>query len=65
MADVERLNGHWKKHPPLRHLVHAIAAALGIKFSEQDQDKPKPMTLEEFTRMVRSTGGKIEGVGRG
>ena len=65
LHDVGRISRHWQKNPPLRTLVAACAAALGVKLENLigDSNKPKPMTYEEFQAMVKRTGGKIPGVG--
>lgn len=51
------------KNPSTRQIVQAIAASLGMEFS--DPTPPRYMTGEELKRLVDATGGKIEGVGRG
>ncbi len=60
--DVQRLNNHWQRHPPLRALVASCAAALGVKLPSPD-DKPRYMTTEEAKRFIRITQGRIPGVG--
>lgn len=56
--DIQRLTRHWRKHPPLRVLVQAVAASLGVKFDPPTADKAKQhMTADEFKRLVDMTGG--------
>jgi hypothetical protein len=65
MHDVGRILNHWKRFPPLRLIVAAIAHGIGVKLPIlEDPGRPKPMTREEFELMMRTTGGRIDGVGR-
>lgn len=58
LFDVQRLTNHWRELPPLRILVAACAAALGVKLPEpEDQKQKKYLTAEEFGRMVDATDG--------
>jgi hypothetical protein len=54
--DVRRLTNHWRKNPPLRVLVRAVAASLGVEFKEPS-DKSKYLNAEEFKRLVEQTSG--------
>lgn len=61
LADVRRLHKHWEKFPPLRVLVAACGAALGVKLPSAE-DAPAPMTAQEAQRLYEMTGGKVPGV---
>jgi hypothetical protein len=42
LPQVYRILAHWKRNPPLRALVTACAAALGVQFPNPEEDnKPK------------------------
>jgi hypothetical protein len=58
MADVHRLMKYWAKYPPVRDLV---ASFVGFEMPTDDP-APKPMTAEEFKRMVAMTGGRVPGM---
>lgn len=64
LHEVDRIFKHWQVMPPLRVLVAACAASLGVKLPDNPANKPKPMTAEEAKRFFAVTGGRIEGVGR-
>ena len=60
LHDVKMIFDDWKTTPPLRMLVAGIAAALGMKLPEANAAPKKYTTAEEFQRIVRMTGGKLE-----
>lgn len=65
LDDALMFSDHFKRHLPLRVLVMACAAALGVKFPEFESKKPesKYLTAEEFRRIVQTTGGRVPGMG--
>lgn len=59
LFDIERLNRHWEKVPPLRLIVMGVAKSLGVEFN-LTQGKPKEPTAREaeaMIRMVNAVGG--------
>lgn len=46
----------------MRAIWTGMAKSLGVDIVAA-ADKPKPMTRDEFERMVKATGGMIQGVG--
>lgn len=78
LHDVAIAQGYWRRNPPLRVLVMAVAASLGIPMDRlipaktvkdmtaKDFDltpKSGHMTFEQFERHMAATGGKIAGIG--
>ena len=63
LHDVQRLNNHWRREPPLRVLVSAVAYSLGIKLPEAQPENKSYITEAEARRMIAQTGGRIDGVG--
>lgn len=61
LLDVQRLSNHWRRSPPLRVLVSACAAALGVKLpSTEKPDPSKYLSADEFAAMIRATdGGRV------
>ena len=58
LFDVQRLTNHWRWSPPLRVLVAACAAALGVKIGASEKPDPsKYMTADQFDALVRATDG--------
>ena len=56
LFDVQRLTNHWRGSPPLRVLVTACAAALGVKIGAAEKPDPsKYMTADQFDALVRAT----------
>ena len=64
LHDVRRLHNHWRREPPLRVLVAAVAHAFGVKFPEAQETKPSAMTESEARLLMAQTEGRIPGVGR-
>lgn len=60
MNDVSRLVRFHKRNPSLRSVVTAMAVGFGLKLPNPDEPPKKYMTPEEFARMVRITGGRLE-----
>jgi hypothetical protein len=80
LHDVAIAHGYWKRNPPLRVLVSAVAASMGVPLDKMFAPKsvkdltakdfdltPKPghMTFEQMERHMAATGGKIAGIGPG
>lgn len=61
LIDIRRLSKYWQNHPSSRALLAALCKVHGVEIQPAG-DKPKPMTREEFARMVQQTGGQIPGV---
>lgn len=64
LPEVQRLFRYWTDHPPLGHLVSAIAHALGVKITASKPDPSQHLTLEEFSALMRATGGRIDGLAK-
>lgn len=62
LFDVQRLFIHWRRFPPLRVLV---AAFVGFTPKDQEADKAKHLTAEEAMALMRATGGRVPGLGKG
>lgn len=63
LHDVQRLHNHWRREPPLRVLVSAVASSLGIKLPEAQSETKSYITEAEARRMIAQTGGRIDGMG--
>lgn len=63
LLDLRLIWNHWRRVPPLRIVVTAVASALGVQLKNAE-DKPKPMTPEEAAAFMAQTGGRVPGVGR-
>lgn len=57
LLDVQRLGAYWKKNPPLRALVAAVAHSLGVKIDFTKSDERRHLTADEFQSLVRATDG--------
>jgi len=80
LHDLAIAQGYWRRNPPLRVLVSAVAASLGIPLEKMFAPKsvkdltardydltpgPGHMTFEQMERHMAATGGKIAGIGMG
>ncbi len=80
LHDVMIAQGYWRRNPPLRVLVSAVAVSLGIPLEKMFAPKtvkdltakdfdltPSPghMTFDQMERHMAATGGKIAGIGQG
>ena len=69
LHDVNRLNAHWRRVPPLRALVMAVPQALGVKVEPKGVAAAPPaptskyMTDADAKRFIAMTGGRIDGAG--
>lgn len=60
LHDVGLIFTHWKRNPPLRALVMAIAVSLGMKPPDAKEEPKQYMTADEFARLMAMTGGRLE-----
>jgi len=60
-VDVLRLFEHWGRFPPPRVF---LAMLVGWKPPEAESEK-KYMTADDMRCLMATTGGKIDGLGRG
>ena len=65
LPEVRRLFNHWKRQPPLRTVVSAVATALGVKLPDPEPPSQKRhMTADEARMLERVTGGRVPGTAR-
>ncbi len=60
LDDVLPLFEYWKRYPPLRDLV---ASFVGFKPKDAAEPEPPKMNADSMRLLMRSTGGKIPGMG--
>lgn len=66
LHDVRMITAHWRRNPPLRTLVAIVAQALGVDVAAigRPPDTSHQLTYDEFSHMMRVTGGRIDGIGQ-